>query len=293
MDRESSGFMSLKALVTGGLAVLAVAVPSAAPAFAQYQRGPNPTVASLQATTGPYATSTISVPDSASTGFGAGNVTYPTTTADGTFGAVAIAPGFTESESAVAWLRPRLASHGFVVISFNTNSGSDQPASRGDQLLAALDWLTTTSTVKSRIDASRLAVMGHSMGGGGTLEAAKDRPSLQAAIGLTPWNTDTTWPEIRTPALMIGAQNDNVAPPAQHAIPFYNGLPATLQKAYLELAGASHFVTNSPNTTTAATSVAWLKRFVDDDTRYSPFLCPSPSAATTGSVSQYRSTCPF
>ncbi|HWT95021.1 MAG TPA: dienelactone hydrolase family protein [Solirubrobacteraceae bacterium] len=238
--------MSLKALVTGGLAVLAVAVPSS-PALAQFQRGPNPTVASLQATTGPYATSTLAVADSVSTGFGAANVTYPTTTADGTFGAVAISPGFTESESAVAWLRPRLASHGFVVITFNTNSGSDQPASRGDQLLAALDWLTTSSSVKSRIDASRLAVMGHSMGGGGALEAAKDRPALQAVVGLTPWNSDKTWPEIVTPSLMIGAQNDNVAPVASHAIPFYNGLPASLQKAYLELAGASHFVTNSPN----------------------------------------------
>lgn len=287
--------MKLKALASGGLAVLAVAVPTST-AVAQtnpYERGPTPTVAALQASSGPYATSSLSVADSASPGFGAANVTYPTTTADGTFGAVAIAPGFTESESAVSWLRPRLASHGFVVITFNTNSSLDQPAARGDQLLAALDWLTTTSTVKARIDASRLAVMGHSMGGGGALEAAKDRTSLQAAIGLTPWNQDKTWPEVKTPSLLIGAQNDAIAPVGTHAIPIYNGLPGTLDKAYLELAGASHSVTNSPNTTTGATSVAWLKRFVDDDTRYEPFLCPSPTAATAGSVSAYSSTCPF
>jgi predicted dienelactone hydrolase len=280
--------------MSSGLAVLAVAVPST-PAFAQspYQRGPDPTVARLQASSGPYATATTSVSDLSTPGFGSANVTYPTTTADGTFGAVAISPGFTASESSIAWLRPRLASHGFVVISFNTNSRYDQPAARGDQLLAALDYLTRTSSLRTRIDASRLAVMGHSMGGGGTLEAAKDRPALQAAIGLTPWNLDKTWPEVQTPALMIGAENDTVAPVRSHAIPFYTSLPSTGDKAYLELNGASHFAPNTSNTTIAATSIAWLKRFVDDDTRYTPFVCPSPSAATTGAVSDYRSTCPF
>jgi hypothetical protein len=80
---------------------------------------------------------------------------------------------------------------------------------------------------------------------------------------------------------------------SSHAIPFYNSLPGTLDKAYLELNNASHFAPNSSNTTIAATSIAWLKRFVDDDTRYTAFVCPSPAAATTGAVSDYRSTCPF
>jgi hypothetical protein len=59
------------------------------------------------------------------------------------------------------------------------------------------------------------------------------------------------------------------------------------------LNNASHFAPNTSNTTIAATNIAWLKRFVDDDTRYEPFLCPSPTAATAGAVSDYRSTCPF
>ncbi len=72
-------------------------------------------------------------------------------------------------------------------------------------MLAALDYLTEDSSVRSRVDSSRLGVMGHSMGGGGTLEAAKDRPSLKAAIPLTGWNLDKTWPEVRTPTLIVGA----------------------------------------------------------------------------------------
>src|SRR3954452_25040049 len=246
----------------------------------------------MPATQGPYATATTSVSDASTPGFGSATITYPTTTTDGTFGAVAIVPGFTATESSIAWLRPRLASQGFVVISFNTNSLYDQPGTRGDELLAALDWLTRTSSVRTRVDASRLAVMGHSMGGG-TLEAAKDRPSLQAAIGLTPWDLDKTWPEIRTPALVIGAENDTVAPVSSHAIPFYTSLPGTLDKAYLELTNATHFAPNTPNTTIAATSIAWLKRFVDDDTRYTPFICPSPAAATPGPSPDCRSPCPF
>ena len=288
--------MFFKLVLATVATVVAGIVPTAASAQAPanpYQRGPAPTVASVQATQGPYATTTTSVADSATPGFGSANITYPTTTADGTFGAVAIAPGYTASETTVAWLRPRLASQGFVVITINTNSRFDQPPARGDQLLAALDYLTKTSAARTRVDASRLAVMGHSMGGGGTLEAAKDRPSLKATIGMTPYNTDKSWPEIQAPSLEIGAQNDTVAPPSSHASPFYNSMPSTLKKAYVELAGASHNTPTAPNTPIASVSVPWLKRFVDNDTRYSQYLCPSPSATPTGSVGQYRSTCPF
>jgi dienelactone hydrolase len=272
--------MSLKRVLATLALLIGLATPGAAAAQTAnpYQRGPAPTVASLQAATGPYATTTVAVADSATPGFGSANITYPTSTADGTFGGLAIAPGFTASES---------------TISFNTQSRFDQPPARGDQLLAALNYLTGTSTARTRVDASRLSVMGHSMGGGGTLEAAKDRPTLKATVGLTPWNNDKTWPEIQTPSLEIGAQNDTVAPPSQHAIPFYNSMPATLPKAYLELAGATHTAPNTPNTAIAANSIAWLKRFVDNDTRYTQFLCPSPSASPAGSISQYRSTCPF
>ena len=130
-----------------------------------------------------------------------------------------------------------------------------------------------------RIDAARVAVVGHSMGGGGTLEAAKDRPSLKAAIPLTPWNVDKTWPEVTTPTLVIGAQNDTVAPVASHAKPFYQTLPSSTPRTYLELRGASHFAPNTSNTTIAENSIAWLKRFVDNDTRYTQFLCPTPVRA--------------
>jgi alpha-beta hydrolase superfamily lysophospholipase len=291
-------------LIAGATAFGAIAAPAAvtfvAPsAGAQtqnpYQRGPTPTTSSISATRGSFAISQTTVSNFSAPGFGGGTIYYPTSTAEGTFGAVAIAPGFTASQSSMAWYGPRLASQGFVVFTIDTNSRYDQPASRGDQLLAALDYLTQQSSVRTRIDATRLAVMGHSMGGGGALEAAKDRPSLQAAIPLTAWNTDKTWPEVRTPTLVVGAENDSVASVSSHSIPFYTSLPSTLDKAYLELNGASHFAPNSSNTTIAKYSISWLKRFVDNDTRYEQFLCGAPHQADLGigsAISDYRDTCP-
>ncbi|MET8657151.1 bis(hydroxyethyl) terephthalate hydrolase [Streptomyces griseus] len=288
---RSRTFTSLltAAAATAGLLMTAL-VPGAQAADNPYERGPAPTDASIEASRGPYATSQSSVSSLAVSGFGGGTIHYPTPTADGTFGAVVISPGFTAYESSIAWLGPRLASQGFVVFTIDTNTTLDQPDSRGRQLLAALDYLTQRSSVRTRVDASRLGVMGHSMGGGGSLEAAKSRTSLKAAIPLTGWNTDKTWPELRTPTLVVGADGDTVAPVATHSEPFYESLPGSLDKAYLELRGASHFTPNTSNTTIAKYSISWLKRFIDDDSRYEQFLCPLPRPSLT--IAEYRGTCP-
>ena len=265
-----------------------VATSSAAQAANPYERGPAPTNAILEASRGPFATSSTSV-SSLVSGFGGGVIYYPTTTTAGTFGAVAISPGYTASWSSMDWLGPRIASHGFVVIGIDTITRLDQPDSRGRQLLAALDYLTQRSSVRGRIDSSRLAVAGHSMGGGGSLEAARSRPSLQAAVPLAPWHTTKSWSTLQVPTLIVGGEDDSVAPVLTHSKPFYNSIPASSEKAYLELNNASHFFPNTVNTPTAKQMVAWLKRFVDDDTRYEQFLCPGP---TGSAVQEYRNTCP-
>ncbi|MFI9010116.1 alpha/beta hydrolase family protein [Actinosynnema sp. NPDC053489] len=281
--------LSRRALILAAAVTLGFTGAVAQAAENPYERGPAPSNSSIEAVRGPFATSQTTVSSLSARGFGGGTIHYPTTTAEGTFGAVAVAPGYTASQSSLSWLGPRLASQGFVVFIIDTNSRYDQPASRGDQLLAALDYLTGSSSVRDRVDATRLGVMGHSMGGGGALEAARDRPTLQAAIPLTAWNTTKTWSTVRTPTLVVGAEDDTVAPVATHSERFYTGLPSTLDKAYLELAGASHFAPNTSNTTIAKYSIAWLKRFVDDDTRYEQFLCPAPRGVA---ISEYRDTCP-
>ncbi|WP_305790268.1 poly(ethylene terephthalate) hydrolase family protein [Symbioplanes lichenis] len=286
-----SSLRSLRAaaIVAATLTATVAAGPVAAQAANPYERGPAPTTASIEAARGSFATATVTVARSAVSGFGGGTIYYPTSTAEGTFGAVAISPGFTASQSAVAWLGPRLASQGFVVITIDTLSTLDSPDSRGTQLLAALDYLTGSSSVRTRIDATRLGVMGHSMGGGGSLAASRTRPALQAAVPLTPYHTTKSWTTDRVPTLIIGAENDTVAPVASHSEPFYTSLPATSDKAYLELNNASHSAPTSTNVTVAKYSLSWLKRFIDNDTRYDQFLCPAPSGSA---IQEYRDTCP-
>ncbi|MCC3765837.1 alpha/beta hydrolase [Glycomyces sp. TRM65418] len=278
------------ALATAATLVFgALAGPNAAVAQNPYERGPAPTESSIEATRGHYSVSTANV-SSLVFGFGGGTIYYPTTRADGTFGAVAIAPGYTASSSTMSWLGPRLASQGFVVFTIDTNSRYDQPGQRADQLNAALDYLVEDSTVSDRIDPDRLAVMGHSMGGGGSLEATTDNPDIQASIPLTPWHSDKTWNTVRTPTLIFGAENDTIASVGSHSERFYSSIPSSTDKMYIELDGASHFAPNSSNTTIAKYSISWLKRFVDNDTRYDQFLCPLPDDR---SIEEVRGSCPI
>src|SRR5437763_7649493 len=214
----------------GVLVASLVAVhPSSAATTNPFQRGPDPTLASIQATTGPFAVSTTTVASSATSGrFGGGTIYFPTDTSQGTFGAIAIAPGFTERQSAISWLGPRLASQGFVSFTIDTKSTGDNPSSRATQLLAALAYLTQTSSVRAEVDANRLGVSGHSMGGGGTLEASVSRPSLKAAIPMAPWDQNVkNFSNDTVPTLIVAAQNDQIAPVNQFALVFYNSIPTT------------------------------------------------------------------
>ncbi|WP_425457111.1 alpha/beta hydrolase family protein [Amycolatopsis cihanbeyliensis] len=271
-------------------AALLGSTPAATAQENPFERGPDPTESSVEAPRGPFATATTTVARDSAQGFGGGTIHYPTDTSEGTFGAVAISPGFIESQSAISWYGERLASQGFVVFTIDTNGIFDFPDPRGDQLLAALDHLTARSPVADRIDADRLGVLGHSMGGGGSLSAVDERPELQAAIPLAPWHLNQNWSDVDVPTMIIGGETDFIAPVGSHAEPFYDSLPSSLDKAYLEMKGKGHFVTNSPNTVIAKFAISWLKRFIDNDTRYERFLCPAPSPDSD--ISEYRDTCP-
>jgi dienelactone hydrolase len=273
------------ALMVGGVAANPGQVGAQTPN--PFQRGPAPTAASLEAAAGPFAIATTTVP--AQSTFNGGTIYYPTDTSQGTFGAVAVSPGFLSPQAAIAWTGPRIASHGFVVITIDTFTPFDFPSGRATQLAAALTYLTQTSSVRTRIDPNRLAVMGHSMGGGGTLEAARNDPKLQAAVALQPWDLFQTFNTVQVPSMIIGAQNDFIAGVTAHSEPFYESIPAASEKAYLEVAGADHFLGTQANTTQAKSAVAWLKRYVDNDTRYERFICPAPSGPT---LVEYRDTCP-
>jgi predicted dienelactone hydrolase len=266
--------------LAGGLSVA-----TATPALAD-EIGQAPTASNITGN-GSFATASTSISSSVA-GFGGGVAYYPTAT--GTYPVIAASPGFTARWSSISWIGPRLASWGFVVVGIETNSIYDQPASRGNQLLAALNWAVNSSptAVRSRVDGSRRGVAGHSMGGGGTLEAlsADTTGLVKAGVPLAPWNSDKTWGQVTEPVLIVGGQSDTIAPVSSHSIPFYNSLGGP--KDYVELAGASHFFPQSANPTASRALVSWFKRWLNNDTRFTPFTC----GFTGSAVSDFRSnTC--
>jgi hypothetical protein len=284
-------------VVVVALAVVAVVLPAPNAAAVvpseNFRLGPDPTVALLEAPSGPFGTDSIVLTDAQTPGFGSGTLWFPTTAGDGPFGAIAVLPGFTGNENSIRWFGPLLSSHGFVVLTATTNNGLDFPDSRATQFLAMLDYLASGSNpVRSRVDADRLGVIGHSMGGGGAIEATSRRPSIKASVPLTPWHGTKTWPQVQTPTMVLGAQNDSTASVSAHAQPLYNGLPAGLAKSYPEIRGAGHSVpTSGFNPLVARLTVSWMKRFMDEDYRYDQFHCPTPQDSVT--FSQYWSTCPY
>jgi dienelactone hydrolase len=275
--------------VAGLVAAMLATLQPASAAGNPHQRGPDPTVASVAASRGPFTTASVSVPPG--NGFNGGTIYYPTDTGLGTWGAVAIVPGYTARfADEEAWMGPWLSSFGFVVIGVETNSRTDYDTARGTQLLAALDYLTQRSPVRDRVDPGRLAVIGHSMGGGGVVSASERRPSLKAAIALAPFSPSQSLATDQVPTMVIGGQQDTVVTPS-YLDGLYAGMPAATQSAFLQIAGADHVYYTHPNNTEMKVLIPWLKIFVDEDTRYTQFLCPA--LADPAGISVYHGKCPY
>ncbi|WP_068824797.1 alpha/beta hydrolase family protein [Pseudomonas sp. BMS12] len=261
-------------------------------------RGPNPTVASLKSSSGPFSTAKFSVSGYLK-GFGNSTVYYPTNTT-GKMGAIAVIPGYLSYESSIEWWGPRLASHGFVVMTMNTNTIYDQPDSRATQLSKALDYLisqsgSSSSPIYNKVDSTRLGAIGWSMGGGGSLKLATQR-SINAIIPQAPYYAGlSNFNQINTPALILACESDVVAPVATHASPFYNKIPNATPKAFLEINNGSHFCANSgypDQSLLGLYGISWMKRFIDFDSRYSQFLC-GPNHEADYSISEYRENCNY
>ena len=217
--------------------------------------------------------------------FSAATIYFPANKGED-FAGVAISPGFVESQENMSWWGNHLASHGFAVLTLDTNELRDNPSLRADALMAAIEVLRNEGermggTLRGKILNDRMAIMGHSMGGGGTLIAANAHSAeLKAAIPFTPWQPDGNFPAISIPTLVIAGENDRIAPAVDHALPHFESLSEDIPKMYFEIKGGNHFIANTdtgdgrlaPNIDVhdlvGGMSVAWLKLFVDGDEEY-------------------------
>jgi hypothetical protein len=287
--RSTKTVLAAALSIVAALAVMLVPAGTAAASGFGTQRGPDPTLAMIEASRGPFATAQLKV--SPGNGFNGGVVYYPTETDLGTWGALAIIPGYTaKCANEEAWMGPWLSSFGYVVICIETNSPIDWDTARGKEALAALTWLTNSSPVKNRVDPKRLSVMGHSMGGGGMVYAVEHQPSLKAGIGLAPFSPSQNMSTDHVPTLVLGGQKDPTVTPSMLAS-LYRTMPAATHSDFAQIAGADHEWYRTPNNVQMKLIIPWLKIFVDSDNRYEKFLCPS--LPDPSKISIYQPKCPY
>ena len=229
-------------------------------------------------------------------------VFYPLTLSfDRPNGAIAFSPGFRAAADNYEWWGPTLASLGYNVFIFNTNEPTDGLAARADALVALVDFIKSEnanpdSPVTNKIDVEKIALMGHSMGGGAALAAA-DRlgDEVGAVIPLAAYccepggSFEGDFSSLTAAALVIASAEDSVAPPAEHARMLYDQLGSE-NKVYMEFAAGDHmFPANGgpEHEAMGRTTLAFLKVHLDgvealaeqvnspdDAERFSTYLAP-------------------
>ncbi len=270
-----------------------------------YIRGAAPTSTSASAA-GPYQTMTYaanaSVRATMAYDVNSAHIVYPVG-ATPPYTSIAIVPGFTAAESSIADWAPFLASWGIVTMTFGTSNpmtgASDTsvlPPVRSDALVDALTTLKDENTragspLNGKLDVTRMAVAGWSMGGGGTLLTTNAHPELKAVFAMEPWNPSTTYPKDTVPTLIFAGTSDGLAGPPMPQDQ-YMSIPATTPKILYEVTSGTHYVSTSPTNsgtdmapdTTSTPTIArfglsWLKVYLECDTRFRPFLLVKPSDA--------------
>ncbi len=114
------------------------------------------------------------------------------TPAPGPFPLVVLSPGFQLPRTQYAWMCNHLASWGFVTLSADYPAGGgifDPPAHRdlAEGVVGNIDWaLSAASGLAERIDAGRIAVAGHSLGGKVSVFAAVLDARIDAVVGFDP-----------------------------------------------------------------------------------------------------------
>lgn len=259
--------------------------------------GIDPTSEMLEKEQGPYVIDYIDIPKSVA-GFAGGRIHFPKGL-DQRLGLVVIGPGFLYTdESSSRWLGPRLASNGFVTVNINFNTVMDQPDMRANQYDKALDYVIklskdSSSPLYGLVDENRLGAAGWSMGGGAALKLSNMRP-LKAIMPWAPWYIPAgAFSSVQTPSLIIACKGDIIAPEGIHASAFYNVIPDSTPKEYVKFAKGNHWCSNNRSNykpLIGKLSIAWFKRFMDEDNRYEKFICDGDIKDESG-VAEFRDNC--
>jgi dienelactone hydrolase len=159
-------------------------------------------------------------------------------------------------------LLPHLASHGFVIIASNTVPNVGQQEALGKEMVAAVDWMLmeiqrSGSDYADKVDATKVAAMGYSMGGLASTAAGAD-PRWTTTVHISGGAGDGSVKNLHAPAAMLcGASGVDIAG-ANCATDFQQ---ATTPMFYGVFNGGDHLGVRTPpySDRIAAVVTGWLR----------------------------------
>lgn len=168
--------------------------------------------------------------------------------ANGEFPIVVFGHGFTIDATSYSNIWEVLVPEGYIV-AFPTTEGGLGPnhANFGADIAFVADAMVAEGSNQTSLflnaTTDKVAIMGHSMGGGAAFLAAENNANITTLITLAAAETTTSAigaaANISVPNLVIAGEKDCVTPVADHQIPMYNNL-ASACKIYYEIDGAAH-----------------------------------------------------
>ena len=267
----------LRLLLT--LTMSAMAVLAVTPSTVEAQATGCPAVGSNFAGTGPFAV-TVQAES---------NNTYYSPTQLGSSGCtrhpvILWGNGTLTSVSVYDALLRHFASHGFIVAAANTsNAGS------GNEMLQGLTQLTqwngqAGNRFNGRVDTANVGSTGHSQGGGGAINAAKNQ-GVKTTAPLEPWSGNQIGLQSTDTAMFFAGESDSVVP-ASSVRSRYNGV--SIAAGYAELDGASHFVPIGNAGGFRGPTTAWFRwQLMGDTTARNLFVGSNPGLANNNAWSDY------
>lgn len=164
------------------------------------------------------------------------------------FPVICFAHGYQHPGDRYGNLTAMLVPEGYIMLSLTTFEGPF-PSHRGYEeevrfLADAVAGLgrDTLSPIYGIAD-TLICLMGHSMGGGAAFHAAADNGTVDAVIGLTPYETRPSAIEaagrVRVPTLIFSGTADCITPPEKNHLPMYERSAAE-DKTYISIINGSH-----------------------------------------------------
>lgn len=166
----------------------------------------------------------------------------------GKFPVICFGHAYQMSWNSYKYIRDSLVPHGFIIAFPKTErelfpSHMDFAIDIAFILDELLEYAKNPSSIfYNRLD-SMNCVMGHSMGGGSAILAARFSSSVRSLAVLAPYETRPSSinaaSELEIPAMILAGKNDCITPPENNQVPIYSNLKS-LSKIIITIKGASH-----------------------------------------------------